>query len=164
MHISLVLQQSANSEPRLRRRRALWLICLASALCGTGTTPARAQQTVLASTKSPEPALENRIPTCQTDIRLSGAVYNGKHPERSFALVQFRSNAPSAVVRVGSVFGAFELVVIEPRGVLLRSSTGDCWLRLVGDPNARAQPPRAQQAQKRPKKHKKSDVAVIGRR
>ncbi|HKU44224.1 MAG TPA: hypothetical protein VJR89_38960, partial [Polyangiales bacterium] len=78
-------------------------------------------------------------------------------------------NQPATLARVGAQLGAFELVAIEPRGVLLRNADGECWLRLVGDPIARAQrktapPARAASKDDKKKKKKKSEVVVIGRR
>lgn len=130
---------------------------------------AGAEETKLASVTLPKPQGSDQvIPACKTDLRLSGAVYDARHPERSFALVQFRKNERAGVVRVGSSLGAFQLVAIEPRGVLLSNAEGHCWLRLVGDPAARARPapppPRRAKAKRSPKQKKKSEVVVIGRR
>jgi hypothetical protein len=128
----------------------------------------RAQETVLATTASPQEPSDDSVPLCKTELRLSGAVYNSRHPERSFALVQPRKNEPAGVVRVGSSLGGFQLLAIEPRGVLLRSADGECWLRLVGDPGARAAaaaPPRHGKAKRAHKaKKKKSQVLVVGHR
>ncbi len=140
------------------------------AMLATSGSRAEAQEVALASVTPPEPRSgETVVPTCKTDLRLSGAVYDARHPERSFALVQLRKNERAGLVRVGSSLGSFELVAIEPRGILLRDTSGVCWLRLVGDPAARARqaapPPRRAKAKKAPPKgKKKSEVVVIGHR
>jgi hypothetical protein len=98
-------------------------------------------------------------------MRLSGAVYDATRPERSFALVQLRPKQPAEVCRTGAWVGTYELVAIEPRGILLRNAEGQCWLRLVGDPDptrrVTAPPPKARASKK---KNAKSEVVVIGRR
>lgn len=160
-----------------KRRRAAWELgcapkylapCVALVVCAVAACRARGQETVLASVASPEPEPSAEvIPWCKTDVRLSGAVYNARHPERSFALVQVRKNEHAGLVRVGSSLGAFRILAIEPRGILLRSTDGQCWLRLVGDPTARATnapPARRAKLNKQAARHKESGVVVIGRR
>jgi hypothetical protein len=97
---------------------------------------------------------------------LSGAVYNDRRPERSFAVVQDEGSKAGAVYRVGTWVQGFELVSVAPRGVLLRSEHGECWLRLVGDASPRVAPTRrAQKPETRGKKRppaKRKEVAVIG--
>jgi hypothetical protein len=128
-----------------------------------------AQETVLASVTPPKSETPDEVvPVCKTDLRLTGSVYDARHPERSFALVEVRKNERAGLVRAGSWVGNFQIVAIEPRGMLLRSTEGDCWLRLVGDPAARkhlpAPPPRPAKAKKKPPPKKKSEVVVIGHR
>jgi hypothetical protein len=96
--------------------------------------PGLVQAQVLTSTIPPEPADESSVAACKTDLRLSGSVYNPEHPERSMAVFEVPSSHASAVYRLGARVGAFELVAVVPRGAILRSSEGECWLRLVGDP------------------------------
>jgi hypothetical protein len=152
------------------RGRAWLALSAALVVCALAVAHARAQGTVLASADPPKSKSETAdeiVPVCKTDLRLTGSVYDARHPERSFVLVQARSNAPAGVFRAGSWLGAFQIVAIEPRGMLLRNAEGDCWLRLVGDPAARkhlpAPPPRPAKARKPPPK-KKSEVVVIGHR
>lgn len=149
---------------------AAWLGFGAAALAGSLLpATASADEPMLASLTPPksEPA-EEVVPTCKTDLRLSGAVYDTNHPERSFALVQYPKDMRAGVVRVGSTLGTYELIAIEPRGILLRSAAGECWLRLVGDPVARAKqpaaPPRREKASRKPQQKNKSSVVVIGHR
>jgi hypothetical protein len=115
-------------------------LTLAGALDGRATAHAAAPAT------APD---HDTVPTCKTDARLSGAIYDARHPERSFALVQPRAGEKGAVYRAGMTIGIYELVAIEPRGVLLRSTEGECWLRLVGSPE------RATKTTPPPKKKKK---------
>lgn len=132
---------------------------------------ALAQTPVLTTTKPPEPAEESTTPACKTDLRLSGSVYDAEHPERSMAVFEVPSSHASAVYRLGSRVGSYELVAVLPRGVFLRGSGGECWLRLVGDPNAtqrrvevkpQPQPKKAKRSKSKAKsKEKKTGAAVV---
>ncbi|HEY2734011.1 MAG TPA: hypothetical protein VGI70_08500 [Polyangiales bacterium] len=97
-----------------------------------------AQATLLAGTASPlievsAVAAPRAEPICQTEIRVSGTLYDATNPAHSFAMLQLDGADPrGAVYRVGSLIGAFVLIAVEPRGIRLRDERGDCWLRLVG--------------------------------
>jgi hypothetical protein len=151
------------------RRAGRWLVVsVAALLAGAAAAGAQAQSAVLTSTRAPQPADNDElIPVCKTDLRLSGSLYNSTRPKRSFAIFQVRPDRPGELYRAGMRVGAYELVAIEPRGVLLRDAHGECWLRLVGDPVARAHraavPPPPAKPRRSPKA-KASDVAVIGHR
>jgi hypothetical protein len=112
---------------------------------------AGAQATLTSTTEpsSPEDD-EPLLPRCKTDLRLSGTVYDVEHPDRSFAVFHLAPNTPGAVYRLGMGVGAFELVAVEPRGVVLRSADGECWMRLVGAPIDHSR-----KAQSRPARHKR---------
>ena len=113
-----------------------WLTVLVL-LCPWGAEQASAQQEVMTSTKPPEPEQEDALAMCKTeDLRLSGSVYDEERPERSFAVFEIPSSHSSSVYRVGARVGAFELVMVAPRGVMLRGGDGECWLRLVGEPTS----------------------------
>jgi hypothetical protein len=160
--------EASRRPERAFARAAAWLTLGGSiAAIAFSALQVRAQAAVLATTASPKGPSDEIIPLCKTDLRLSGAVYNARHPERSFALLQARANEPAGLVRVGSSMAGFQLLAIEPRGILLRNADGQCWLRLVGDPAARtrrasapARPTKAKQAHRQ----KHNGVVVIGRR
>jgi hypothetical protein len=141
---------------------------LLSVFC-VATTPALAQDATKANAQA-ETDEAAFAPMCKTDLRLSGAVFNAKRPERSFALFETQASHNGWVYRIGARIGAFELVEVAPRGALLRGPEGECWLQLIGDPpsaHARAQPsPRSKRPNrpKKPKNAKKTDVVVIGSR
>jgi hypothetical protein len=141
------------------------LASVALTLAGAANGRAVAQEAALATSSAAD---IDTAPTCtMTDTRLSGAVYDASRPERSFALVQHRAGQRGEVYRAGMSIGVYELVAIEPRGVLLRSADGECWLRLVGSPEralrASAPPPRKKKRARKTDKAK-SEVVVIGRR
>lgn len=82
----------------------------------------------------------------QAEMRLSGTVYDNRRPERSLAILG--SPAPrrsTAVYRCGSRIGAYRLLEVHPRAVLLSAEQGaPCWLRMtrVPAPKPRAPAPR----------------------
>jgi hypothetical protein len=102
------------------------------------------------------------IGPCKTDLRLSGVVDETTGSGRSFALFHVAAGRAGELYREGMSVGAYEIVAITPRAVLLRNAGGRCWLHLVGDRSARAAPAPARAA-RRSKTHK-SEVVVIGRR
>jgi hypothetical protein len=166
---SLVHKRTSAARLRAAFLRLAWLTLGAGGVCAVAGQ-ADAQETVLASVTPPKPDDEGDVvPTCKTDFRLSGAVFDARHPERSFALVEVKKNERASLVRVGSWLGGFQILAVEPRGILLRDANGACWLRLVGDPAARGRqapppPPRRAEAKPAPPKQKKSEVVVIGHR
>ena len=83
------------------------------------------------------------VPACQTDLRLSGTVYDAREPDRSFAVFHVQPKRSGEVYRPGSWVGAFELLDVEPRGVLLRGEQGECWLRLLSTRAPKATAPAA---------------------
>jgi hypothetical protein len=135
--------------------RPPWAFLLLLALWPLTSRVAVAQAQVLTSTKPREQTDESTVTACKTDLRLSGAVYNDQHPERSMAVFEVPTSHASAVYRLGSRVGLFELVAVVPRGVILRDSEGECWLRLVGDPNV-SQRPAPVRPRPQPKKPKSS--------
>jgi hypothetical protein len=132
--------------------------------------PAAQAQDATKADAEPEAEQAELAPMCKTDLRLSGAVYNAKRPERSFALLETEASHNGWVYRIGSRIGAFELLEVAPRGALLRGPDGECRLQLVGDASAahaRARPtPRSKRPNRpsKPKKANKSEVVVIGSR
>jgi len=144
----------------------LCVACAAGALWSHSKGLVHAAEPVLTSTAPPEPDGEEPLPMCKTDIRLSGSVYDAARPERSFALFSVKPGVAGALYRAGMWVGDYELVTIEPRGVLLRNRDGVCSLRLVGDPIARANRPAAPPPARERKaaKKKTSGAVVVGRR
>ena len=139
-----------------------------------GPAAAAAQEHVLTSTTAPAPesAKERETtPICKTELRLSGTVYDENYPERSFALFQLKPNHAGELYREGMWVLTYEVLAIEPRGVLLRDSQGECWLRLIGNPAERAKaaaPPRPQRNKgkkgKGGKKGQPKGFVVVGKR
>jgi hypothetical protein len=104
----------------------------------TLTLAAAVDGRALAQAAGPAPSKASNadtLPMCTTDARLSGAMYDATHPERSFALFKVGASRKGEVYRAGMRIGTFELIAIEPRGVLLRGPEGECWLRLVSSPD-----------------------------
>jgi general secretion pathway protein C len=81
-------------------------------------------------------------PPCSTTLRLSGTLYDDRHPERSFALLHLKSDQPGQVYREGDAISGFELRSIEPTGAVMRGDHGLCWLNIMssraGQPAPRA--------------------------
>ena len=72
----------------------------------------------------------------QSNVRLSGTVYNSKRPERSLAILGIPSaRRGTAVYRCGSRVGTYRLLEVRPRAVLLSAeSVTPCWLRMTRGP------------------------------
>jgi general secretion pathway protein C len=86
---------------------------------------------------------------CQTDLRLSAVFHDERSPQRSFASFHVRAERPGGeVYKVGERVGAFALLGIEPRTVVLDDGGAGCYLKLAGA----AVPPPAAPAPKRSKK------------
>lgn len=95
-------------------------------------------------------------PDCdESKLRLSGTVYNPAAPERSLAMLHTSDDKRGAVYREGAMVSAFEVMSVLPRGVVLRSAEGECWLRLKQDPNKARPSSRSRKANKRKKKRKR---------
>lgn len=110
----------------------------------------------------PQPEREDAdepLPQCHTDIRLSGTVYDPDHAEHSFALLHVQANRPGEVYREGENVSAFEILSVDPRGVLLRGEHGECWLGLSGARASAPPPPRKPPAPARPHRDKRSKAA-----
>ena len=109
------------------RGPAFWLACAALLSCPT-----------LASAQACSPEL-------QAQVRLTGTIYDDRHPERSLAILG-GSSARKAVYRCGSRWGQLQILEVHPRAVLVASaSDGPCWLRMTrpaARPGTPAPPPR----------------------
>jgi hypothetical protein len=80
-------------------------------------------------------------PELQSQIRLSGTVYDARHPDRSLAILGVQSSPATAVYRTGSRFGHLELLEVRTHAVLLSSETDSpCWLKMAR-PSPNAPPP-----------------------
>lgn len=70
-------------------------------------------------------------PELQAQIRLTGTIYDDRHPERSLAILGGAA-ARKAVYRCGSRWGQLQILEVHPRAVLVASATdGPCWLRMT---------------------------------
>ena len=161
---------------RSRRRRPLYehiplrwqrrLAGVAATLGALATGAVAAQQSELPPPPQAASDEEDVVPMCHNDLRLSGAVYNPRRPARSFAVVQLKEGQPGFVYRVGGWIGHYQLLAIEPRGVLLRDGEAECWLQLRGAPADTRRPkakPRSKKKKRSARKAKKtSSVTVIG--
>lgn len=139
-----------------------------AAAAQTSTVVAVADTSKVASgTNAEAEEQDNAIPLCKTDLRLSGAVYNATRPERSFALFHVSSGHAGELYRVGMWVGTFEVLAVEPNGVLLRDRAGECRLPILADAgarHARAAPAHAARAPAKHGKPPKSQVFVVGKR
>lgn len=140
------------------------IACLSCVALSSGT--GFAQGTLLtasdpsASAGEPEDLLEDEpeeapepppLHLCTTDLRLSGTFYNAQAPQRSFASFHVRADHPGGeVYKVGERVGAFAILSIEPRTVVLDDGGPGCYLKLAG---ASVPPPAA--PAKRPHKKKR---------
>jgi general secretion pathway protein C len=80
---------------------------------------------------------------------LSGTFFDERSPERSFASFHVRAERPGGeVYKVGQRVGAFEILSVEPRLVVLDDGGAGCYLKLAGA----SVPPPAAPAPKRSKK------------
>jgi general secretion pathway protein C len=96
------------------------------------------------------------LTVCQTDVRLSGTMYDARHPERSFAMFHVRAERSGEVYRVGERVAAFAIVSVGERTVVLDDGKSGCYLKLAGAP---APAPRAPKPAKT-KAPKKKEPAV----
>ncbi|HET8934207.1 MAG TPA: hypothetical protein VFN67_12230, partial [Polyangiales bacterium] len=79
----------------------------------------------------------------------SGTFFDERSPERSFASFHVRAERPGGeVYKVGQRVGAFEILSVEPRLVVLDDGGAGCYLKLAGA----SVPPPAAPAPKRSKK------------
>lgn len=77
----------------------------------------------------------------QASVRLSGTVYDARHPERSLAVLATPSTHKTGVYRCGARWGALRILEVRPRAVLVGSDTDSpCWLPMTR-PNAPAAAP-----------------------
>lgn len=160
--------RSIRLEILLRRLLSRVAACSLLLLMTSALTP-RTALTQAPTPASSDPAEEALMPACKTDLRLSGSVYNAEHPLRSMAVFEVPSSHASAVYRLGSRVGSYELIAVVPRGVILRSSDGECWLRLVGDPHEtpvaakpKPQPSKAKRSRSSSKNKQAGAAVVIG--
>lgn len=71
-------------------------------------------------------------PELQAQVRLSGTIYDDRHPERSLVILTAASARKAAVYRCGSRVGQLRILEVHPRAVLVNSETdGPCWLRMT---------------------------------
>lgn len=78
---------------------------------------------------------------CETEIRITGALFDAQHPERSQVMLRPAPGQRSGVYRPGMTINQYRLQAIEPRAVLLAQGGETCWLRMV--PGVRARAPSA---------------------
>ena len=170
-HNSMPRELSANL--RLLRKhdaRLIVLILLALALVLSASSGTEAQSAILTASDpatddeaeelldEDEPEAEPEEPVlklCETDLRLSGTFFNAQAPQRSFATFHVHADHPGGeVYRVGERVGAFGILSVEERTVVLDDGGAGCYLKLAG-----ASAPPATPAKKPSKKKKKSSKA-----
>jgi general secretion pathway protein C len=86
---------------------------------------------------------------------LSGTFYNARFPQKSFASFHVRPEHPGGeVYRVGERVGAFAILSVGARTVVLDDGGPGCYLKLAGasvtPPTAPAKPPRKKRREKKP--------------
>jgi len=85
----------------------------------------------------------------QSRVRLSGTLYNARHPERSMAMLGAASSRETAVYRTGSSIGDYRLLEVRPRAVLLGTEhDSPCWLRMARVSPRAPEPPRESRKKK----------------
>lgn len=88
----------------------------------------------------PRPPLRLRRPsTCrpelQASIRVSGTVYNARHPERSLAILGPPHSKKAGLYRCGARWGFLRLLEVRPRAVLIGTeSDAPCWVPISRPP------------------------------
>jgi hypothetical protein len=127
-----------------RTRAAALGLLVCGAIVATGRAKAQPTgATAVASTReaavgvSPPPLPRRRPPEAcgsqlQAQLRLSGTVYDDRHPERSLAILGPPASRATGVYRCRSRIGAYRLLDVHPRAVLLDvHNENPCWLRLT---------------------------------
>lgn len=133
------------SSGRCRRRLAfsvMWVLEIGFAMARASAQAAPAAEEV---------EDEDSPPPCTTTLRLSGTLYDDRHPERSFALLHLKSDQPGQVYREGDAVQGLELRSIEPTGAVMRGDHGLCWLNIM---SARADKPAPRMPNARPARRK----------
>jgi general secretion pathway protein C len=138
-----MMKVARRSSWRRRVRLAFFVWCVVE-IGVLAVARARAQEQAGAELEDDESP-----PPCSTTLRLSGTLYDDRHPERSFALLHVKADQPGQVYREGDAVQGFELRSIEPTGAVMRGDHGLCWLNIMssraGQPAPRApsaRPPR----------------------
>lgn len=168
--MSASLRSNVRSGVRPRRVREHASIVSALALClNVYSANALAEGTVLTASDptangepedlyedEPEAPSQPVLSLCQTDLRLSGTFFNAQAPHRSFATFHVRADHPGGeVYRVGERVGAYGILSVESRTVVLDDGGAGCYLKLAG---ATVPPPPAP-TKKPPRKKKKKETA-----
>ena len=90
--------------------------------------------------EAPEsPPSRERAPVCDTPIKLGATFILHDEPEQSLAMLRTPKNPSAGLYRPGMYVEGYEVIAVEPRGVLLAREDQYCWLRLQPDPS-RPQP------------------------
>ena len=124
----------------------------ASSARGRPTNPATVPATDPPQAPTPE------LP-CESELRIAGTFYNGKHPERSQVVLR-GPNARGRAYASGMVLGDYTLEQVHPRAVRLRGANGACWLGMFTN-RSREKIAREQATRER---HKKTEVAKAARK
>ena len=115
------------SPQSIDRRRRLRLAALALALGGP-VLPVAGQDA-------------ERAPVCDTKLKLGATFYLHDQPDDSLAMLRIPNKPNAGLYRRGMYVEGFEVVSVEPRGVLLAREDAYCWLRLQPDPSRPAPTP-----------------------
>ncbi len=128
-------------------------VSFAGALFASHALPASAQE---ASAELPESAEEaESAPVCDTPVKLGATFYMHDQPDQSLALFRTPKAKISGLYRRGMWVEGYEVVRVEPRGVLLAHADAYCWVRLQPDPSRPPATPPPEPPRKSKKKPKR---------
>lgn len=95
-------------------------------------------------------ATAERAPVCETQVKLGATFILHERPDQSLALLRTPKAQVAGIYRRGMYVEDFQVIAVEPRGVLLAQGDRYCWLRLKPDPS-RPQPQPPPPPPRRPK-------------
>jgi hypothetical protein len=109
-------------ESRMVRRAAIALAIAVAGLLGASGVRLLAQ--------SPNVAVRPRQheQRCDTDLRVAAALYDAVHPARSWIVLRSPTVATGRPYIAGMTVGTYTIEQVRPTAVLLRDSSGPCWL------------------------------------
>lgn len=149
----------ASRSPTFTHRTCRALIpFLACALC-TAVAPPLAADEPAEPDEPDEPVAERartaeRAPVCDTQIKLGATLYLHETPDQSLAMFRTPKDKVAGLYRRGMYVDEFEIIAVEPRGVLLARGDAYCWLRLQPDPSRPQAEPPPRPRKSKPKKPK----------
>ena len=134
------------TPPSTDCHRRLVLAVFACA-CLVYAPPVSADETEASTEDAADP---ERAPVCDTPLKLGATFYLHDQPDQSLAMFRAPKTQLAGLYRRGMYVEGFEVISVEPRGVLLAREDAYCWLRLQPDPS-RPQPTPPKRPRRKPK-------------